>query len=98
MRTSSSTICAVSSEYGRCDASWPSEGGGYERWPTFSDMPKLVTMSYANRVTFWRSSCAPVEMLPKKTFSAMRPPSIMHIWSIICSLVCSFFSLGTYCA
>mmetsp|Transcript_27082 Transcript_27082/g.65349 ORF Transcript_27082/g.65349 Transcript_27082/m.65349 type:complete len:248 (+) Transcript_27082:1045-1788(+) len=37
-------------------------------------------------------------MLPKKSFSAMRPPSIMHIVSTICSLVWSLRSFGTYCA
>ena len=45
-------------------------------------------------------TCAPVDCvcLPKKRISAMRPPSIMHIVSIICSRVYSFRSFGTYCA
>ena len=47
-----------------------------------------------------RVTCAPVDCvcLPKKRISAMRPPSIMHIVSIICSRVYSFRSFGTYCA
>ena len=41
---------------------------------------------------------APVEILPRRTCSAARPPRAMQVMSRICSVVMSRFSLGRYCA
>ena len=49
-------------------------------------------------VTFSRSFCAPVLILPSITSSAALPPKVMHIMSVSCCVVARRFSLGRYCA
>ena len=56
------------------------------------------TCAQADWVTFFRSSWAPVVIFPKKTCSATRPPSIIHILSNSCSRVYRYCSLGRYWA
>mmetsp|Transcript_6568 Transcript_6568/g.19588 ORF Transcript_6568/g.19588 Transcript_6568/m.19588 type:complete len:225 (-) Transcript_6568:2280-2954(-) len=94
-RTSSSIIRAVSSLYGDLKSFSPF---GKESNPIFWFNPYTAVMLYAILVTFSRSFCAPVEILPSMTSSAARPPSVMHIMSFNCSVVAKTFSLGRYWA
>ena len=94
-RTSSSIIRAVSSLYGDLKSLSPF---GKESKPIFWFKPYTAVMLYAIFVTFSRSFCAPVEIFPSMTSSAARPPSVMHIMSLNCSVVAKTFSFGRYWA
>ncbi len=56
--------------------SWPNTRG-----PSFSDIPKRITICLAVAVTFSRSLEAPVVTSPKMISSAARPPSVIAIVS-----------------
>ena len=56
----------------------------------------MVTIACACLVTFSKSDKAPVDIFPKTTCSAARPPKAAHISSNICSVVVRERSSGRY--
>ncbi len=70
--------------------SWPKVRG-----PSFSLMPKRMTICLAVAVTFSRSLDAPVVISPKTIFSAARPPSVIASVSLSSArVVRNLFSVG----
>ena len=57
------------------------------RGPSFSDIPKRITICFAVAVTFSRSFDAPVVISPNTISSAARPPSVIASSSISADLV-----------
>ena len=56
--------------------------------PSFSLIPKRITICFAVDVTFSRSLAAPVVTSLKTISSAARPPSVMASWFIsVCFVV-----------
>ena len=57
------------------------------RGPSFSDIPKRMTICFDTAVTFSRSFAAPVVISWKTSSSAARPPSVIASSSMSADLV-----------